>query len=285
MPEPRPPSVRVRQLARELRRLRIAAGFTGEDVAQEFHWSAAKVSRLETARTSVTIADLRRLLDFYSVSDDLGDRLIDLAATAHERGWWEAYAGSIPQPLLTFIGLEADASVMRSHRIGVVGGLLQTEQYAFATIDSYVPARPPGEIDRLVQVRMKRQERLREGEPLELWTILEEGALRRRVGGAAVMRDQLNHLLDLSSLSNVTIQVLPFEVGAYPGPGMHFNILSFPGSVYPDIVHVEELTGDLFVEDEKRIFSYVLAFEEIRRMALTPEDSLALISQIAEEMS
>lgn len=281
MPESRTPSVRARQLARELRELRVVTGLTGEQVATELGWSAAKVSRIETARTAVTVADLKRLLSLYEASAEHGDRLVGLARTARERGWWEVFGSGLTGDYITFIGMEADASMMRSFRTGMINGLLQTKRYAAAIIEHEVPVLPPGETERRVQARLKRQDRLYGPEPLHLWTVLDEGILRRRVGDADVMREQLKHLLDVGSRDNITVQVLPFDAGAHPALAVHFNILSFPGAVLPDVVHVEAMTGDLFVEGEKQVFKYMLAFDAVRRKALPERESMELISSIS----
>ncbi|WP_412517446.1 helix-turn-helix domain-containing protein [Actinomadura madurae] len=283
MPEARTPTVRARQLARELRQRRITANLTGEQAATELGWSSAKVSRIETARTAVTVADVKRLLNLYQIPEAQEERLVELARSAQQRGWWESVA-DLPEGYSTYIGLEDETSFLRSFRLSIVNGLLQTESYARAVIRNTVPKLPPGEIERKVEIRLKRQKRITEKDPLKIWTILEEGVIRRLIGGAEVTREQMNHLLTLSQRPDITIQVLPFTKGAHPSIGVSFNILSFSGDILPDVVHVEEMTGDLFIENEKRAFRYMLAFEELQRRALTERETQDFISKAIEEI-
>ncbi|WP_433333391.1 helix-turn-helix domain-containing protein [Spirillospora sp. CA-294931] len=283
MPDARPPTVRARQLARELRECRFAAGLTGEQAAAELGWSAAKLSRIETARSGVTVADVKRLLGLFQISETQGDRLVDLARSAQRRGWWESIA-SLPEDYRTYLGLEDEASFLRSFRLGPVNGLLQTEQYARAIIRNVVPRLPPGEIEQAVEVRLKRQARLLGPNPLKIWTVLEESVIRRLIGGPEVAREQLAHLLTVCEMANVTIQILPFTKGAHPSLGFRFNILSFHEDLLPDVVHIEEMTGDIFIENEKRAFRYMLAFEEIQQRALSEQESREFIAQAIDDI-
>ncbi|MFC4909993.1 helix-turn-helix domain-containing protein [Actinomadura gamaensis] len=286
MPDPRVPSVRARQLGRELRDLRTAAELTGEQVADRLGWSTAKVSRIESAKSSVTVADARRMLALYDVTEAQRERLLGLARSAGERGWWERYAESLRSGYTTFIGLENEAERVGSFRVGTVNGLLQTEAYSTAIARTVTPMVAPGEIERRVRVRLIRQaERLTGKDPLHLWTVLDESVLRRLVGGREVMREQLGFLLDVARQDNVTIQVLPFAAGEHAAVGAApFSIFSFPGAILPDVVHVEEMTGDLFIESERQVFPYILALEEIRRRALSEAESRDFISSALAEL-
>lgn len=286
MPERPAPSVRARQLARELRRLREAAELTGEAAAIRLGWSSAKVSRIETTHTPVTIPDLRRLLDLYNVSEDDADRLVDLARTSRERGWWENYVGEAPTEYATYIGLEAEASSISSFSAILVPGLLQTEDYARAMMRSLL-LMPPREVERLVEVRRKRQDRIYRvaKASLRLHVVLDESALRRQIGGRDVLREQLRNLASTASeLSNVELQVLPYSAGAHPAINGTFTIMSFPRSADPEIVTLENLDSHLFIEGEKAVYRYTLVFNELVGKALDPADSLAFIEQVIRDL-
>lgn len=278
------PSVRARRLARELRRLREATELTGEAAATQLGWSSAKVSRLETARTPITVSDLRKLLNLYGVSDAEADRLVDLARTSRERGWWENYVGEAPSEYGTYIGLEADASSISSFTAILVPGLLQTEDYARAMLKSLL-LMPPREVERLVEVRRKRQDRIYRADkaPLMLRAVIDESALRRQIGGPDVLRDQLRHLVSTAAeLDNVELQVLPYSAGAHPAIDGTFTILNFPRD--PEIVTLEHLDSHLFVEGEKAVYRYTLVFNELVNKALRPVESAAFINQVITDL-
>jgi transcriptional regulator with XRE-family HTH domain len=280
VPERLAPSVRARRLARELRRLREANELTGEAAAAQLGWSSAKVSRVETARTPITVSDLRKLLDLYGASETEADRLVDLARASRDRGWWENYVGEAPSEYGTYIGLEDDASSISSFTAILVPGLLQTEDYARAMLKSLL-LMPPREVERLVEVRRKRQDRIYRADkaPLLLHAVLDESALRRQIGGLDVLRDQLRHLVSTAAeLDNVELQVLPYSAGAHPAIDGTFTILSFPRD--PEIVTLENLDSHLFVEGEKAVYRYTLVFNELVAKALTPAESLSFIKQV-----
>lgn len=284
LPARRPPSVRARQLAAEVRRLREAAMMTGEDVAGQLGWSPSKISRIETGRTAVTGSDLQRLLDLYQVSGAQRDRLAELGRTATQRGWWDAYSDTLQAGYSTLLALETGAESERYYMPSLVHGLLQTEAYAQEIIHSGLLVAPPGEVKRRVQVRVTRQLVLTKDDPLELIGVLDEAVLRRQVGGPAVMREQLLHLVEMADRSNVNLQVLPFSAGSHPAMSGGFTILRFPEVIASDVVYVENMTSDLFVESETEVYHYGLAFARLRELALEERQSLNLISQIANEI-
>lgn len=282
MPAHPAPSVRARQLARELRRLRETAQLTGEAAAARLGWSSAKVSRIETAHSPVSVADLRRMLEIYRVRDSEAERLVELARTSRQRGWWDNYVGEAPSEFGTFLGLEAEASSISSFSALVVPGLLQTDDYARAVLRSLLLL-PPREVERLVEVRRIRRDLLYQADkaPLVLHAIFDESILRRQIGGLDVLRDQLRHLARVATdLANVDLQVLPHAAGAHPALTGPFVILRFPNSGDPEIVNVELLDSHVFIEDEKAVYRYTLAFDELAAKALDPADSLAFIEQV-----
>jgi transcriptional regulator with XRE-family HTH domain len=285
MAESRPPSVRARQLARQLSRIRAARQLTGDEVASRLGWSSAKVSRIENAHSSIKIADLRMLLDLYNVSADEGERLIDLARTANKRGWWDAYGDSLPPEYATAIGLEVEATSKRCYADITIDGLLQTREYAREITEAALFLHPPQEVDQRVEIRMNRQRRLHQpDDPLHLWAIMDEATLRRKVGGESVMRRQLDHLRTVAEQPNVTVQILPFDAGAHAATQTSFTIFEFPHFSDSEVVCIEISRGEIFIEDTRDVYRYMLVFNALLQKALTPVDSLDFISQIANEL-
>ena len=271
----RGPSVRQRRLAAELRRLRERRGLTGDDVADRLAWSTAKVSRIENARTGAKIDDVRRLLDLYEVDGARHADLISLARDAAERGWWEKYR-DLPSSLADFIALESEAGTIRQWEGNSVPGLLQTRAYARQVIEGYndISTMPPQEIDRRVEVRVRRQEVLQRTHPPQLALLIDESVLKRRVGDDELMREQLDQILWASELPQVTVQILPLDT---PRRVMadSFTILEFPAAhdvVFPDIVHTESITISHLV-DERVTYMYRLAHNSLASQALSPAET------------
>ncbi|MGH3069096.1 MAG: helix-turn-helix domain-containing protein [Streptosporangiaceae bacterium] len=284
MAEKRPPSVRARQLAAELRRLRDAATLTGEEAAGRLGWSPSKISRIETGQTAPSPADLRRVLDLYEVSGTQRGRLESLGQSAGQRGWWDAYADTLGPEYTALIALEAEAESVRWYAPMLVPGLLQTEDYARAVISSGLLIAPPGEIERRVQVKMTRQKVLARNDPLTLDVILDQAAVLRTVGGAGVMRGQLTHLATMADRPNITVQVLPLGAGAHPATTGEFTILAFPDLVAPDVVYLENMTSDLYVEREAEVYRYGMAFDRLRTLAWPAAKSAAFLTTAADSM-
>jgi transcriptional regulator with XRE-family HTH domain len=274
--------VRARQLAAELRRLRDAATLTGEEAAARLGWSPSKISRIETGQTAASPADLRRLLDLYDATGTARERLEVLGQSAGQRGWWDAYADTLGPEYTALIALEAEAQSVRWYSPMLVPGLLQTEAYAREVVRSGLLIAPPGEVERRVQVKMTRQRALTKDSPPQLSVVLDEAAVLRQVGSTAVVREQLAHLTAMAGRPNVTIQVLPLAVGAHPATTGEFSILGFPELVAPDVVYLENMTSDLYVEREGEVYRYTLAFDRLRALALGPAESAALITAHAD---
>ena len=282
--EKRPPSVRARQLAAELRRLRDAATLTGEEAAGRLGWSPSKISRIETGQTGPSPADLRRLLDLYEVSGTQRGRLESLGQSAGQRGWWDAYSDTLGPEYTALIALEAEAESVRWYAPMLVPGLLQTEEYARSVISSGLLIAPPGEIERRVQVKMTRQKVLAREDPLTLDVIVDEAAVLRMVGGAQVMRGQLAQLAAMARRANITVQVLPLEAGAHPATTGEFTILAFPDLVAPDVVYLENMTSDLYVEQEAEVYRYGMAFDRLRALAWPATKSGAFLTTAADSI-
>jgi transcriptional regulator with XRE-family HTH domain len=270
------PTLRRRRLGAELKRCREAAGLTQENVSRHFEWHAAKVTRIETARVAVTARDVKDLLALYGVEDqDYREALMALARLSREKTWWTDYR-DLMRPG-NFVGLEAEASSMRTWEPIVLPGLLQTEAYMRALMRSGRSSDPPKETDRRVSLRLKRQGRLRSPSPLILSAIVDESVVRRVIGGSDVMNEQLRHLIDTAQLPNVTLQILPFGAGEHPFLGGSAALLEFRETTHPDVVYLEGLAGDLYEEQPSEVGRYRDEFDRLSTMALDHRLSLKMI--------
>jgi transcriptional regulator with XRE-family HTH domain len=278
------PTVRRRRLALELRRLREAARLTCEEVAEHLECSASKISRVETGRVSVAPRDVRDMLELYGVPADQRESLVQLARDSRQKGWWHAYSDTMQPQMATYIGLESAASEIRIYEVSLIPGLLQTEDYARAVIKAGMVNSPAEDIERRVALLMARQPAVVRDDPPKVWAVLDEAALRRRVGGSGLMRLQLEHLLAQAALPNVAVQVIPFAGGAHPAMGRPFLILVFPERVDTDVVYLEDLTSALYLEDVAEVDRYNVFFNHLRATALSFDDSAALITSVLKEM-
>ncbi|MFI1875635.1 helix-turn-helix domain-containing protein [Streptomyces venezuelae] len=276
------PTVRRGRLGQELRRLRELKGMTAEEVAERLLVSQSKISRLENGRRSISQRDVRDLCGVYEVEDHrVVDSLMQMAKDSRQQGWWHSF-GDIPYSV--YIGLETDAASLRVYDPQVVPGLLQTRAYAEALITGALPETTPTDIEKRVQVRMRRQDRISAPDmPLRLWTVLDESALRRVVGSRHLMRDQLEHLVEQSQLPHVTVQVIPFEMGAHPGLNGQYAILEFPDAADSSVVYIEGVTSDLYLEKANDVQQYSVMYEHLRAQALNVEQSRQLIADIAKD--
>ncbi|MFY9851314.1 MAG: helix-turn-helix transcriptional regulator [Trebonia sp.] len=280
------PTVRRRRLGTELRRLRDSAGYKLEEVAGMLGVAPSTLSRIETGKAPTKSAYLSQLLELYQVTD-AGQRqiLVDMAREGHRKGWWAAYDDVLPSGLGVYVGLEAEASGLRSYEIGVVHGLLQTTDYARAVLRASAPRHTADQIERLVDLRMERQRRLDDNPPLDLWVIHDEAVIRRTVGGPVVMRHQLAHLLVAAGLPGVTLQVLPFDTGAHAGHDGPFSIVEFHDRSDSEVVYVESTAGPIYLEKDREVRACAEVFDRLRAAALPPEASLDLISKAARELA
>lgn len=280
------PTVRRRRLGAELRRLRDSAGYKLEEVAGMLGVAPSTLSRIETGKAPTKSAYLSQLLELYQVTD-AGQRqiLVDMAREGHRKGWWAAYDDVLPSGLGVYVGLEAEASGLRSYEIAVVHGLLQTTDYARAILRASAPRHTADQIERLVDLRMERQRRLDDNPPLDLWVIHDEAVIRRTVGGPVVMRHQLAHLLVAAGLPGVTLQVLPFDTGAHAGHDGPFSIVEFHDRSDSEVVYVESTAGPIYLEKDREVRASAEVFDRLRAAALPPEASLDLISKAARELA
>lgn len=271
------PVIRRRRLGQELRALREAAGLTGEDVSKRLSWSNSKLSRIEIGRNCPKPPDLSGLLDLYGVSDQARrDEFAALLREAKKKGWWQLYSDI---PYSTYIGLEAEASLMLTYE-QVVPGLFQTEAYAREIIRGTGTAALGADVlDERVEVRITRQQVLAKEDPLQVRAVLDEACIRRMVGGPEVMREQLTRLLEVAALPNVILQVVPFSGGANPGTLIGpFIILDFGSPDDPGVVY-RESDSDPYPDREGDLQRYTMAFDHIRSMALNVADTKRLIKE------
>jgi len=271
---PRSPVVSGRELGILLRALREEMGMTVEQVAEHLLCSPTKVKRMETGFRSGTVRDVRDLCSLYVLTETTRrDHLMELARQSKQQGWWQSYGWSF----FTYVGLEADASSIKDFTFSVVPGLMQTADYARALLVSLIPEISPDGIERYVETRLIRQRRLDEIDSLRVWSVVDEATLHRIVGGTDVMRTQLDRLIEISALPNVTIQVIPFEAGAHAALESNFVILDFAVPVN-SIVFVEGLLGDFYLDRPQDIERYQLVFEALRVKALSQQESIRKIA-------
>ncbi|KIF76102.1 transcriptional regulator [Streptomyces sp. 150FB] len=283
-----PQSVYRRQLAAHLRELRETAGFTLSEVAEQIEVNQGSLSRIETGERGTTPVLVRALLDCYTVTDTaLRDDILDLvrADKEQQKPWWRKYSTVLTSTRYDgYLALEADATALSSYQPMLVPGLLQTEEYARVVIAQMRPDLTPAEVEALVKVRLERQDSRLSGEHrVELCAVLDEAVLRRTVGSNAVMREQFAHLVRAGGLPNVTVQLLPFSLGAHPGLYGPFVILTFPQPTAP-LVWLENPKNSVYLESESDVGNYTEIFDQLRACALSPAETLTRITRTAEEL-
>lgn len=278
------PTICRRRLAREIARLREEANMTIEQAAESAGISMSHLSRVERAHVGVRLPVVKVLLATYGADAETVAYLTEVAKEASQRGWWHKYVSSIPEQYATYIGFEAEADQVWSYDASTVPGLLQTEEYARAMFHGGVTRYSEDEIARRVEVRVQRQEILTRDDPAKLRIVLDEAVLRRQVGGPTTLDDQLRRIVEVAALPHVDVQVMPFAVGAHPGTPGSFIVLGFAEPSDPPVVYIETMAGDLYPESQRDINSAILTFDRLRAMALSPDDSTALIRQVAKEL-
>ncbi|WP_431996537.1 helix-turn-helix domain-containing protein [Streptomyces fungicidicus] len=276
-------TTRRRQLGAMLRKLRARKGMTLEEAGRLVGVSKATVSRYETQAGPVKWIVVDALCREYGATDAEREAVVRLAKDAKQQGWWSSFADSIPESMNLLLTLE-DEAVREDHFSCVyVPGLLQTRAYSTALQRANEIPLEPAEIERLVDIRMKRQEILTRPKPPRLWAILDESVIRRVVGSQEAMREQLDRLLEANDSPHITLQVLPFAKGAHSAALGSFVILGGAESAL-DVVYVDFHAGSLFLEKEEELERYRLAFEYLRAQALDMEASSALIHRARKEL-
>ncbi|MEV5575012.1 helix-turn-helix transcriptional regulator [Spirillospora sp. NPDC052269] len=276
-------TIRLRRLAAELRRLRKDADLTRDDVTERTALNPATLWRIETAKTRPQARTLKTLLDLYGAPEEQRAELTVLLRESAQRGWAHTLASDLPEQYAAYIEFECSASRISNYECSFIPGLLQTEEYARATIEGCGPGMTEDQVDHRVEARIRRQELLTADGPLELRAVLDEAALRRRVGGTGMMARQAQRLLEAAEMRNVTIQVVPFGIGAHPGMMGSFVVMDFPEDVGVRLAYLDGQAGDVFLEEEADVERFSLAFEHLRRAALSPRASTALITEVARD--
>jgi transcriptional regulator with XRE-family HTH domain len=278
------PTVLRIALGTQLRRLREASGLTTGEAAYAIRATPSKISRLENGRSSARQRDVADLLSLYGVTGQAEqEQLLALTRRAAIPGWWQPYNDVLPRWLELYIGLEEAAAVIRSYEVQFVHGLLQTEDYARAVISIAQIGVPAEEISRRVSLRMRRQQLLtRPGAP-QLWAVVDEAALCRSPDGPKVMRGQLEHLLELTALPNVTVQVIPFHSGAHAAAGGPFTILRFPGPDLPDVVYLEQLSSALYLDQPDEVTGYLTVMSQLCVQAASASASKDIIRSLLSD--
>ncbi|MER6009357.1 helix-turn-helix domain-containing protein [Streptomyces bluensis] len=282
-----PSTVLGRQLGDELRRLRETAGLTTTQAAAALDCTKGKISRIENGRVAVRLPDLTAMLHAYGATDtEPRERLTALARKANRRrrqGWWNEYGSVLADTYRDYIALEAMAGTIRTFQAQLIPGLLQTPEYIRAVTVASRQWQSADEIEKFVQVRLARQERLTGDSPLRLWAVLSEAVLLQQVGGPEVTKAQLEQLLAVSELPNVTVQVLPFSRGAHASMFGPYVVLSFPEEAALDVVLADNPTGSTWLEREAEVSRYQELFDAARTTALSPVESRTLIRRRSKE--
>lgn len=279
------PTVRRRQLMAELKRLREAAGLSQEAVAERLDWHPTKLMRIETGRTAPHPNDVRLMVEVYGMTDrDQVTALVKLARDARQRGWWYSYRDILLNRYDFFIGLESEAASIRDFELAMVPGLLQTEEYARTVISSGPLELGADDVERLVEVRMTRQGVLAKDDRPQFWAILDESVIRRVIGGPSIMHAQLEHLIAAAVHSRTTIQVVPYGSGPHPGLAGPFVIFGFAEPFEPEVVYLETVGGNLYVDKSEEARLFATAFDHLRAVALSPGDTQAMLRAAADEL-
>jgi transcriptional regulator with XRE-family HTH domain len=277
-----PPSVRLRRLASELRRLRAAADLSGEDVFEATAVNKSTLYRIEAAKGRPHRRTLITLLALYKATDEESEYLLALLKEAGNQGWLQPYHSELPEEYTAYISFESEARAVRTYESLFIPGLLQTEDYARAVVRGTLPVATDTEVEDRVRARVERQSLLVGRSRLTFWAVVDEAAIRRSVGGPEVMRAQLAHLLEVSGAPNITLQVIPFGAGAHPGMAGQFILLEFPDRMDADLIYIDSMAGDLFLDNEADVRRYRSMFDMLVAMALSPKDSTALIADSME---
>ncbi|MFF4363256.1 helix-turn-helix domain-containing protein [Streptomyces sp. NPDC001604] len=279
------PTVQRIMLGTRLRRLRESLDISRDTAAAAIRASDAKLCRMELGRVGFKQRDIADLLTLYGVQDPAErQEFLDSVRRANEPGWWRAYGDAFPSWFEQHLGLEEAASLIRTYEVQFIPGLLQTPEYAEAVIRLGHPITSPDAIARRVELRMTRQELLSRPDAPKLWVVVDEAALRRPLGGAEVMRAQLQHLIEAAAWPNVTLQVLPFHVGGHAAAGGPITVLRFPVPDLPDVVYLEQLSSALYLDKPEEVDHYLAVMDRLSLVASPAVDSVPFLEQVLKEL-
>ncbi|SFE07417.1 Helix-turn-helix domain-containing protein [Actinopolyspora alba] len=284
IPEPISPTVGRRWLSQEVRRLREEAGLKQSDVAKRLRCNAAKIAHMESMRNTISGPDLEVMLSLFEVPDERVAWYLRLAELAKEKGWWDANR-AVPDWFSIYVGLEWGADRIREWELGYPPGILQTRSYIEALVRGEDGPSDVG-IRELVEARLRRQEALwRSEEPLWMHAVIDEAALRRQVGDAEVMCEQLHYLVRVGQWENVTVQVMPFAVGPHRGHLGSFQWLGFPRVGDPGVVYLENQRGGIYLEEVDEVAMFNGVFESLAEQALSPAESADFLAELVKELA
>jgi transcriptional regulator with XRE-family HTH domain len=279
------PTVRRMQVGARLRSLRLAKGITREQAGYAIRGSDSKISRMELGRVAFKERDVTDLLKLYGIEDAAEHaRLLALAREANTPGWWHAYGDVLATWFQNYLDLEQATELIRTYEIQFVPGLLQTDAYARAVIMLGHGRAAEDEISRRAGLRMARQQLLTRPDPPRLWAVLDEAVLRRPIGGREVLREQIEHLIAMTALRNVRLQVIPFTSGGHAAAGGAFSILRFAHSDVPDVVYIEHLTSGLYLDKREDVDQYAAAMGRLFIEAEPPNRTPEILKEVLGEL-
>jgi transcriptional regulator with XRE-family HTH domain len=270
------PTIRRRELGALLKALRTERGWTAEHVVGQLGMSTSKLSRLETGHRGASARDVNQLCDLYEVDREQRQRMLELAREGKQRAWWQP----LGLPYSAYVGMEAEAASIWDFGLGLIPGLLQAPEYARAVVRATNPSLPLEAVEQRAQGRMTRQQLLLVEHGPRFEAVVDESVLHRVVGSPAVMGAQLERLLELSDLPSVTLRVIPYNAGALPASNNKFIILNFAQPAIPDVVFIEGLTGDLYLDDPADVQAYKATYRTLVNLATDPETTRETIAAV-----
>lgn len=277
------PTVRSRRLGNRLAQYRIEAGISGTELAKRLGLHQASWSKIESGKTRIGAEVLHNTVELLGIPSEDAKQLETLREKAAEPGWWQNYGDILSEAVQMRIELEAEASWIRAYESALIPGLLQTRDYAEQVISAGAPHIRIADIDRYLELRMRRQKRLHEG--LRLTAIIGESGIRQRLGGPDVLREQLRHISRVVREHDVTVQIVPFTATAHAALGESFTIIQWPDEADPEAVYVDGITSWTVHERAGIIRSYQHALSSVQSQALNPRESLDLISDVIKELA
>lgn len=275
------PTVRRRRLGMELRQLRESMGFTLEEAGSRLEWSAAKLSRIETAQVRARSRDVADMLDLYGVTQGTRrDGILTLTRESRQRGWWEEYSSAMPDWLESYVGFEAEAAQLRYYEMAVLPGLMQTAGYARAILAAAWEKDDEALVEQRVQLRLARQAILDREQPPQIFVIIDQAVLHRNIGGRAIAEEQLRRVAELARHPAITFRVLPFRQEAHTGIGNSFHIFEFANKSDLPVVYLEHTRGNYWIDDTDDVAAYRRAFDRAQALCLDTLESAALVDTV-----
>jgi transcriptional regulator with XRE-family HTH domain len=272
-------------LGRRLQDLRKASGLKRDDAARALRVTGATIRRMETAEVALKIPYVQMLLELYGVPEAEIEAFVALAEEANLPGWWQRFHDVLPDWFSLYVSLEGAAERIRSYEPHFVPGLLQTEEYARAVFDAGTIGRAqPADVERHVSLRMARQSLLDREDPPHLWVVMDETVLRRPPGGPAVLRGQLDRLIEAARLPHVTLQLAEFAAGPHPGTFGPFSLFRFPVRELPDMVFSEYVTGALYLDSREEVGTHLEVLDHLAAQAAGAERTVELLRKYRAQL-